>query len=225
MIKSLRKYLADGTQNLPHLWLLPFCTLMVVFMILFASLYSFSQTNAFDYESVAASLATGEQKTLSLKEVKLARDMRDFIKKMKLEGLAEVSMDSHTIKLKLNSPAIFDIGSADIRPEIMPLLAELLKHLRDISNTIVVEGHTDNVPIAGGRYSSNWELSAARSFSVIYFYIQRGIEPTRLIAYGYGEQRPAFPNDTELGRALNRRIEITIVRGALPGTNMAGKSI
>lgn len=219
-MRNLRDLLAENMQNntLPHLWLLPFCTLMVVFMILFAVLYSFAQTNAMDYEAIVANLATGEQRTQSMKEVKLAREMRDFIAKMKLEGIAEVSITAHSIKLKLNSPAIFDVGSAEIKPEIMPLMAELLIHLKDISNTIIVEGHTDNIPVGGGKYPSNWELSAARAFSVIYFYMQRGIDPRRLVAHGYGEHRPAFPNDSDLGRALNRRIEITIVRGVSTGT-------
>ena len=93
------------------------------------------------------------------------------------------------------------------------LLINILKHLRDMGNTIIVEGHTDDIPIAGGRYRDNWELSAARAFSVIHFYIERGISPSRLVAHGYGPHRPLMPNNTRLRRAINRRIEITILRG------------
>lgn len=64
----------------------------------------------------------------------------------------------------------------------------------------------------GSRYPSNWELSAARAFSVLRFFILQGIPPARLSALGYGEHMPAVRNDTPEGRAKNRRIEINILR-------------
>jgi chemotaxis protein MotB len=109
---------------------------------------------------------------------------------------------------------VFESGSADLKPDIMPLMVRLLEHLREMENTIIVEGHTDDIPISTGRYRSNWELSAARAFSVIHFYIDREIRPDRLAAHGYGPYRPLMPNTTDLRRAINRRIEITILRGA-----------
>lgn len=83
-----------------------------------------------------------------------------------------------------------------------------------MTNTIIAEGHTDNVPIHTQQYNSNWELSSARSFSVIYYFINKGMAPGRLVAHGLGEFRPAYSNETETERARNRRIEITVVRGA-----------
>ena len=109
---------------------------------------------------------------------------------------------------------VFDTDNAELTPEITPLLVDLLRHLKAMDNIIIVEGHTDDVPVARGRYRNNWELSAARAFSVIHFYIKRGIEPERLLAHGYGPHRPLMPNTTKLRRAINRRIEITILRGS-----------
>ena len=77
---------------------------------------------------------------------------------------------------------------------------------------MIVDGHTDNVPVVRGRYPSNWELSVARAVSVIEFMTDRGVSPEKLVAGGYGQYRPIHDNATEEHRALNRRIEITLIR-------------
>lgn len=196
------------------LWMLPFSTLMLILMILFVALYGYSYFNSLEYEDALSDLGPEERVERAKKEIELAKSMKEFISELQMDDVAEISITAHAIKLKLSSPVIFESGSAEVKPDIMPLLVKLLEHLKNMDNTIIVEGHTDNVPIHTALYRSNWELSAARAFSVIYFYIQRGIEPIRLLAHGHGEFRPFFPNTTEFGRAMNRRIEITIVRGA-----------
>ncbi len=79
-------------------------------------------------------------------------------------------------------------------------------------NDIIIEGHTDPTPVRGGAYRSNWELSIARAVGVVNFFTSSGMDPKQLVAAGYGEFHPAFPNDSEEHRARNRRIELTIVR-------------
>lgn len=200
-----------------NIWMLPYSTLMLILMILFASLYGMSYQKSVEYETAIAELAATDPNTemsRSMKEVILVKSMQAFLKELDMQGAAEISIDAHNIKLKLSSPVMFDSAKAELKPDIMPLLAKLLEHLVNMDNTVIVEGHTDNVPIYGGQYPSNWELSAARAFSVIYFYIQRDIAPSRVLAHGFGEFRPAYDNITEFGRAMNRRIEITILRGA-----------
>jgi chemotaxis protein MotB len=209
IIESFQSSEADSS-----IWMLPYCTLMIILLIFFVALYGYSNVSSVEYEKALADLGPEELAARARKEVKLAESIKALIKDLQMEDVAEVSITAHTIKLKLSSPVIFESGSAEIKPDIMPLLVGLLKHLRDIDNTIIVEGHTDNVPIHTPLYRSNWELSASRAFSVIYFYIKRDIDPGRLLSHGYGEQRPYFPNTTEFGRAINRRIEITILRGA-----------
>ena len=82
-----------------------------------------------------------------------------------------------------------------------------------MENPIIVEGHTDNVPISSAKYRSNFELSAARAFSVInYFINSEKIAPVRFSTFGYGEYKPVASNETESDRAKNRRIEINIIR-------------
>jgi chemotaxis protein MotB len=194
-----------------YIWMLPYSTLMFVLMILFSALFSHYYINSTEYEMAIVELE--KEMTPAKKEIALAKSLQDFIEKMEMEGSAEVVVTAHAIKLKLSSPAMFESGSAELTPFIMPLLVELYIHLRNMENTVVVEGHTDNVPISSYRFGSNWELAAARSFSVIHFFIRRDISPDRLLAHGFSEYRPIFPNTSALGRAMNRRIEITILRG------------
>jgi len=76
-----------------------------------------------------------------------------------------------------------------------------------------VEGFTDDVPINTLTFPSNWELSAARAASVVTLFAKTGIDPTRLAAIGYGEYRPVADNDTEAGRAKNRRVVVVVMSG------------
>jgi chemotaxis protein MotB len=134
-----------------------------------------------------------------------------------MEDKAQVIITAQHIKLKMESLALFDSGSAELKADSFALLDEMVRHLSQMGNQIIAEGHTDNIPIHNQLFNSNWELSAARSFSVVYYFLNKGIAPDRLIAHGLGEFRPAFSNDVETERAKNRRIEITIVRGGAKG--------
>ena len=78
---------------------------------------------------------------------------------------------------------------------------------------IRIEGHTDNVPVAGGQYRSNWELSAARAVSVVHLLVNAGVPPERMSAVGYGEFHPALPNTTPDGRNANRRVVLSVETG------------
>ena len=79
-------------------------------------------------------------------------------------------------------------------------------------NNVQIEGHTDNVPIKTRRFASNWELSAARSLSVLRYLLSNSkIDPARLSAAGYGEYHPIRSNDTPENKRLNRRVDIVIV--------------
>jgi chemotaxis protein MotB len=76
----------------------------------------------------------------------------------------------------------------------------------------VVEGHTDDQPIASGQFPSNWELSAARATAVVRYFIRDHVGPGRLAASGYGAMHPLTTNATATGRARNRRVEIVLTR-------------
>ena len=113
----------------------------------------------------------------------------------------------------LTDKLLFDSGQATLQPEGEPLLGEVAQLLNvDKSHPITVEGHTDNVPIATAQFPSNWELSTARATTVVRFLIAHGVSAGRLGAVGYADLHPIATNATVAGRALNRRVEIVLMR-------------
>jgi chemotaxis protein MotB len=95
----------------------------------------------------------------------------------------------------------------------MPLLGEIVHLLNvDRAHPIIVEGHTDNVPISTSEFPSNWELSTARATNVVRFLIAHGVNAMRLGAAGYAALNPVASNATAAGRALNRRVDIVFER-------------
>jgi flagellar motor protein MotB len=129
----------------------------------------------------------------------------------------EVAPTRDGIVISLSGNVLFDSGRADLRPEGLDLLDALVGRLSEMPNEIRVEGHTDNVPIATPLYPSNWELSSARSTTVARYLSEHGVQPARLVAAGFGENRPVVPNDTREGRARNRRVDIVIVSPPIGG--------
>ena len=92
-----------------------------------------------------------------------------------------------------------------------PVLDRLIPLLNSDPNLrLVVEGHTDNVPIQTERFPSNWELSTGRAASVARYLIERGIAPQRLQATGYADTRPISDAQSPSEKALNRRVELTM---------------
>jgi chemotaxis protein MotB len=110
---------------------------------------------------------------------------------------------------------LFDSGEAEVKPEgleVLQRVSDVLKNVKD--KAIRVEGHTDNIPIKGQlikKYSTNWELSAARAINVAKYLQQQGLDPTLLSATAFGEYKPVASNDTSEGRAKNRRIAIILL--------------
>ena len=220
MTSVLRKFIRYNEEQMEEteLWMLPYSTLMLTLVILFIMFYAFSLSGSVEYETALSDLAETNPNDPRVKQMKqeiaLAQNIRDFIKKNNLADKIQLVITPLSIKIKMESFALFDSGSADVKKDILFFLDYLNGQLKPMSNMVIAEGHTDNVPIHNQQFDSNWELSSARAFSVIYFFLNNGISPERLIAHGFGEFRPAYANDTESNRAKNRRIEITVVRGA-----------
>ena len=118
---------------------------------------------------------------------------------------------------------LFDSGEADLKPDGAAVLRKVADLLQQHTNLQVhVVGHTDNVPIRGGRsrFASNWELSTARATAAVRFLTEKtGVDPRRLGVVGYGEFRPIADNSTAEGRAKNRRIAITILSEEMAGSD------
>jgi chemotaxis protein MotB len=105
----------------------------------------------------------------------------------------------------------FRSGSAALEPDFLPTLSKIGVLLRSMRGAISVSGHTDNVPISTSQYRSNWDLSAARAATVAHELLQVELEPERIMISGHADTQPRAANETAAGRALNRRIDITLV--------------
>lgn len=105
---------------------------------------------------------------------------------------------------------LFDSGSALVRPEGQALLAVVGEALKSVDNPVLVEGHTDDVPISTAVYPSNWQLSSGRAGAVVEFFEAIGLDRARLQSIGFADTRPIGDNATAEGRATNRRVEIVV---------------
>ncbi len=124
--------------------------------------------------------------------------------------LISVKRNKRWIEVEINTSILFSSGSAKMHEQSLPILEALSRILSAFPNDMRVEGFTDNLPIKSQVYPSNWELSAARSASVVRLFSMYGIEPERMAAIGYGEFRPLASNDTQEGRIKNRRVVVVI---------------
>lgn len=149
---------------------------------------------------------------------KTSKTYGELLEQMKGEiSKGEVTISELKGKLTVNlvESVLFDSGKAEVKPNGLVVLQKVIDILKGITDKVVrIEGHTDNVQIGGAlarRYPTNWELSAARAINVTKYLQQQGLEPARLSAVAYGEFKPVAANDTDEGRAKNRRIEIVLV--------------
>ena len=119
----------------------------------------------------------------------------------------------------LTDDVLFDSGLAQLKPQGLPMLTEVGTLLTvDEKHPVVVEGHTDDVPISTSQFASNWELSTARASQVVRYLIGRNVPARRFGAAGYADLHPLSSNGTSDGRARNRRVEIVLQRlHELPG--------
>jgi len=150
-----------------------------------------------------------QKKKQSLKD---AEKIKTVIKDKKLDDAVKVEVTEKGIAILLRDPVGFASGSADLKDQGK----EIVKDISDViksnpSLKVRVEGHTDDVPIHSNRYRSNWELSSARSLSVVQLLSeQTGIQPQNMSSVGYGEYRPIVPNSSPENRSKNRRIQIFV---------------
>jgi chemotaxis protein MotB len=140
------------------------------------------------------------------------KDMTARFQQMIDAGKLEVSVRNGSMVLRLPAEILFPSGSADLsRPGEMALMevAIILKQFPE--RRFMIIGHTDNQPVRGGAYKSNWALSTARAVHVTQFLVDAGLPAMNLIAAGQGEHDPVALNSTETGRQENRRIEIVLL--------------
>lgn len=206
-----------SNQDLTGLWMVPYADLMSTLVILFLALFAYSYGEKRPEYEVAVSrmqeeLHETEAAKRRAREAKTVLDVKEEFERLALKDFG-VRVSATNVLLLLPAPVLFEEGSAKLSPGAGRVLRPLARLFAGAENPVLVAGHTDDRPIGRARWVDNWELSAARAFSVCEYLGRRGLDPKRCLARGYGEHRPTAPNDTPEGRAKNRRIEISLIRG------------
>ncbi len=156
------------------------------------------------------------KKELEEQGLKQSEQMYDEISEMtesyKIDDRIVMDYNSQYVSLDLNGAVLFDAGSADIKDDVRVFMQKIATIIGRYKECVIeIEGHTDNVPISSGRYESNRHLSTARAISVYQYVMeQANLIDENIKVAGYGESRPVASNETEDGRAKNRRVSIKI---------------
>ncbi len=214
-------------------WMVTYGDMVTLLLCFFILLYSYSVIDEQKYAQIISSLqvsflgergimqssidsSNGEIIELSLdfkiQEVIVTyQSVKESLIEEGLDQDVKIRVEERGVVLEIEDRILFDSAKADIKPEAERILVKVAGILKRLPNQIIVEGHTDNVPINTVFFPSNWELSVARAVRVVRFLSEAvNIPSERFIAAGYGEYRPIANNNTAEGRATNRRVNIII---------------
>lgn len=176
-----------------------------VFQASTASNSDISRTNKTD--------TTANPRTYELAKLdELKEEVNQYIQKNGLEDEIEATINSSGLVLTIQDRALFSMGEATLDGDARAVARSISGILEQAGNReIVVSGHTDNVPINTARFPSNWELSSARATSFMRALLTNdALNPGQFTLASYGEYKPIATNDTDAGRAKNRRVEVLI---------------
>lgn len=137
-------------------------------------------------------------------------DVSNKLAPMINDGKIQVIQTNRGIRIDIQDNLLFSAGSAELSTVANAIISEIVPLIKDNQRKIQVEGHTDNIPIHNTTFYSNWELSAVRASSVVRLLSYLGISEKRLSATGLGASQPISENETDAGRAKNRRVSIII---------------
>ena len=140
----------------------------------------------------------------------MAKELNQALAPLVAEGKVKVTEGALGITVDINASVLFASGDARLDIVAQRALITVAEILVPTDFPITVEGHTDNTPINTPQFPSNWELSGVRAASVVRLFVDSGVDPRRLSATGYADQRPVTDNASPEGRQQNRRVAITI---------------
>ena len=143
-----------------------------------------------------------------------ANKLRQMLADEVQTGKVDVESEGRVIVVRIRELGSFPLGSATLNPGFIPVMGRMRAALGDVPGTLSIEGHTDNLPVRGGRYTSNWDLSSSRALSVTHELLRDGdLDDERIMVVGFADTHPVTSNDSAEGRASNRRVEIVIRQG------------
>lgn len=214
-------------------WLVSFADMMTLLFALFVVLFAISSLNKSKVEAFTSSMtknkAIGQPAITTPMPIedpveptpgnpvtraqleKLKEDLEKALARAGVGKGAKVQIDAKGLTVSLTDGVLYNSGDATLLPNGRRILEVIGPKLRTFDNPVLVEGHTDDNPIASSRYPDNWELSSARANTVVRFFLtDYDVEPARLQASGFADTRPLVPNDTPAHEATNRRVVVVI---------------
>ncbi len=220
-----------GEEGSTTEWALSYGDLMTLLMTFFVLIVSFSTTELIKFRQAMGSLkgsmgvlqeeegnsmikkdmpinsSTVEQSVM----LRTLQDIEDQVFLMNAEDVVDIEINKTGVTFRLNNELLFDLGMATLKPGIQEILGHIGMLIQRFSCEVKVEGHTDDLPISTAQFPSNWNLSAARAVSVVRYFVETmALNPERFAAVGCGQYRPLVPNNTEMHRSQNRRVEIAL---------------
>lgn len=201
-------------------WLVSYADMMTLLVGFFVMLFSMSKIDSGEFEKIkreTTKVFGGEyQKPFE----KLSSELKKVIEEQKLGDQVFLQESEAGILLTFRGALFFDSASAELREQANGLLEKLVPTIASNSQDmgIIVEGHTDDRPIVSKIFASNWELSSVRACTVLRFFLEKGFNPDKIKAIGYGDRRPILPNTDKSGKSLadnqsqNRRVVIQILK-------------
>jgi len=218
-----RKRKPEEPDN-PDRWVVSYADFVTLLFAFFTTLYAISHVDLGKLERFRGSLKQAFKadhrdtvegvviegiRPPNYADLALEQDLQGEIKKFGIIEGVIVSREERGVVLSLADTLLFEPGSADIRKTALPFLAAVADFSRKRGRAVMIEGHTDNLPLRNSRYASNVELSAVRAAAA--YAVLLGEDPAaaeRLSTAGYGEYRPVASNASPEGRAKNRRVDI-----------------
>ncbi len=225
-IKQMSDELIDEEPSAPF-WMITFSDMSTLLLTLFILYYSLSARNVEKFKNAIMgqkSASVGLLELLDsvnlnerianlagLKSNDIYSEMNTVLQRGNLDSKLSVSTDKSRIVLRLPGQTLFKPGESDLQMKARAVLDEIVAVSKKFPEYQVnIQGHTDDVPIESPRFPTNWELSASRATAVLRYFLDKGIDATRLTATGFADIFPIAPNDTVWGRAKNRRVEIVL---------------
>ncbi len=217
-------------------WMTTFGDMMTLLLTFFVLLYSMSEIDEESFEVALTSLREGlgvftGGRTIATQRLmdgmaigedfnpiniqvmqQMMGEIDQYIQEEGVEDAVSMEVTERGLEVRFTGQVLFELGEAEILPEGEEVLSEVAELIREVPNDVMVEGHTDDLPISTEQFPSNWELSTTRATRVARYFIENeGLGPDRFSAAGYSEYRPLVPNDSPENRAQNRRVEVILL--------------
>lgn len=155
----------------------------------------------------------------------LVKKIAEQLEQQILDGAIELESLGQQIIIRIRENGSFPSGSANLQPRFEPIIKKVAGLLTDVPGEITVSGHTDDIQISSELYSNNWDLSAKRAVAVATVMVGvKGFDKNRIAVIGRADTKPLVPNETNLNRRRNRRVEIAIMQGKAKESEPIGLS-